>query len=76
MLSGGPKSGSLMPYIEEQRQDLLNRYRTSLWVPFTTKNNELIEDVFNLEIGHIEYQLAASGVKREEVSLRSKKMPK
>jgi hypothetical protein len=63
--------GVLMPYIEEQRQDLLNRYRTSLWVPFTTKNNELIEDVFNLEIGHIEYQLAASGVKREEVSWAS-----
>jgi hypothetical protein len=61
--------GVLMPYIEEQRQDLLKRYQRSLWVPFTTKNNELIENIFDLEIGHMEYQLSASSdVKREEVN--------
>jgi hypothetical protein len=61
--------GVLMPYIEEQRQELLKRYQKSLWVPFTTKNNQLVEDIFDLEIGHIEYQLSASSdVKREEVN--------
>jgi hypothetical protein len=62
----------LMPYIEEQRQDLLKKYQKSLWVPFTTKNNELIENHSDLEIGHIEYQLRASpGITRNEVGWAS-----
>ena len=49
--------GVLLPYIEEQRQILLDRYASYLTVPFVTTQGILIEDVRDLEIGMIQYQL-------------------
>jgi hypothetical protein len=49
--------GVLMPYIEEQRQLLLCQYQDLLKTPFITKNGARIDDVYDLEIGMIEFQL-------------------
>jgi hypothetical protein len=58
----------LMPFIEECRQDLLSRHAKRLKVPFTSSRGERIESLLDLEIGHIEWQLAArGGVKHEEM---------
>jgi len=58
----------LMPYIEEQRQSLLKRYRKHLRVPFKTTGGAQIDNVYDLEIGHIEWQLARSmGITRDEI---------
>jgi hypothetical protein len=51
----------LLPFVEERRQELLARLRHHFEVPFRTANGEVIEDVRDLEIGHIEYQLATRG---------------
>jgi len=59
----------LMPYIEEQRQNLLQKYQKFLRVPFTTAQGQLIDSLFDLEIGHIEWQLVSStAITREELS--------
>jgi len=58
----------LMPYIEEQRLLLLRKYERCLRVPFTTPSGERIDDLFDLEVGHIEWQLSGcAGVKRDEI---------
>ena len=58
----------LMPFIEECRQDLLVRHAKRLTVPFASSRGERIDSLLDLEIGHIEWQLAArGGVKREEI---------
>jgi len=49
--------GVLLPYIEEQRQILLERYGCFLSVPFVTNQGVRIEDRRDLEIGMIQYQL-------------------
>jgi hypothetical protein len=54
----------LMPYIEQQRQKLIERYRHCFKIPHVTKT-EVIEDVYDLEIGMIHWQLSqAKGLPR------------
>jgi hypothetical protein len=47
----------LLPYVEERRQDILTQLAAVLRVPFPTRFGEIIDDVRDLEIGHIEAQL-------------------
>lgn len=49
--------GELLPFVEQRRHDLLKLLDGVLKVPFRTKFGEVIEDVKDLEIGHIEYQI-------------------
>ncbi|OQX01538.1 MAG: hypothetical protein BWK80_59740 [Desulfobacteraceae bacterium IS3] len=48
----------LYPYIEEQRQIILNHLKRFLSVPYTTRFGEVITDIKDLEIGHIEAVLS------------------
>jgi hypothetical protein len=50
--------GILMPYVEEQRRSLLRTYASRLAIPFQTKTGEMVRDLYDLEIGHIEYQVS------------------
>ena len=50
--------GVMLPFVEEQRQDILARFAGVLRVPFLTQFGEEITDIHDLEIGHIESQLA------------------
>ncbi len=49
--------GVLLPYVESQRRELLDRYNGELMPPFHFANGLVIEDVSELEIGQLEYQL-------------------
>ncbi len=49
--------GTLLPLVEEQRQDLLVRLRRHLAVPFVTPEGGTVADLQDLEIGHIYWQL-------------------
>jgi hypothetical protein len=51
--------GVLMPYIEEKRRQLIEQYRAHLKVPFETKFG-VIDEVYDLEIGHVEFLLSRS----------------
>jgi hypothetical protein len=48
----------LLPYVEERRQALLRELSAVLKVPFCTRYGEIIDDIYDLEIGHIEAQLS------------------
>jgi hypothetical protein len=50
--------GVLLPFVEEQRQDILVRFAGVLRVPAMTRFGEAITDIRDREIGHIESQLA------------------
>jgi hypothetical protein len=52
--------GVLFPFVEERRRDLLRTFGHLLQVPFTGRNGDTIEDIRDLEIGHIESQLQRS----------------
>jgi hypothetical protein len=54
--------GVMLPFVEERRQELLTRLAGVLMVPFTTRFGEVISDVHDLEIGHIESQLINNGI--------------
>lgn len=54
--------GVLFPYVEEQRQAILRRLAGLLRVPFETRFGEIITDWRDLEIGHIESQIATNGI--------------
>jgi hypothetical protein len=47
----------LLPLVEERRLDLISRLSRFLKTPYTTRFGEVIQDVSDLEIGHIESQL-------------------
>ena len=49
--------GVLLPFVEERRQGILTQFDGVLRVPFTTRFGE-ITNIQDLEIGHIESQLA------------------
>ena len=49
--------GVMLPFVEERRQEILTRLAGVLQVPFTTGFGEVITDLRDLEIGHIESQL-------------------
>jgi hypothetical protein len=49
--------GVLFPFIEEQRQLLLRKYESLLFVPFVTNRGEAIQRKQDLEIGHLECQI-------------------
>ena len=49
--------GEIFPFIEERRQEIIQRFSKVLTVPFKTSFGEVIKDLRDLEIGHIEYQL-------------------
>lgn len=49
--------GVLLPYVEERRKELLPQISKYLKVPFKTRFGEIIDDVRDLEIGHIDSQL-------------------
>jgi hypothetical protein len=53
----------LLPYVEERRQLMLRELKGILRVPFTTRFGEVINDLGDLEIGHIETQLNTSGTR-------------
>lgn len=53
--------GVIFPLVEEKRRDLIATLRPMLGVPFATSFG-IVEDLCDLEIGHIESQLIASGV--------------
>jgi hypothetical protein len=50
--------GVLLPFVEERRQAILDEFSGVLKVPFTTRFGEVIEDLNDLEIGHIDSQLS------------------
>jgi hypothetical protein len=54
--------GVLFPYIEERRQQFIDGLRTILRVPFVKKTGEVVSDLRDLEIGHIEMQLKSMRV--------------
>ncbi len=47
----------LFPYLEIQRQKFLEEYGHKLLLPHVTSNGEVIENLYDLELGHIDYQL-------------------
>lgn len=51
----------LLPYVEDRRQQTLKDLKGILRVPFTTRFGEIISDLADLEIGHIETQLNMNG---------------
>ncbi|HEY9694174.1 MAG TPA: hypothetical protein V6D15_18375 [Oculatellaceae cyanobacterium] len=53
--------GELLPFVEERRREILERLSEVLQVPFTTRFGEVIKDLHDLEIGHIEYQISNNG---------------
>jgi hypothetical protein len=55
--------GVMLPFVEERRQEILAHLAGVLRVPFTTRFGEVISDVHDLEIGHIENQLITNGIK-------------
>ncbi len=54
--------GVILPFVEERRQEILTHLAGVLRVPFTTRFGEVISDVRDLEIGHIESQLINNGI--------------
>jgi hypothetical protein len=50
--------GEVLPFIEERRQEIIERLSKVLKVPFKNSFGEIIRDLRDLEIGHIEYQLS------------------
>lgn len=53
--------GVMLPFVEEKRQEILAQFAGILRVPITTRFGEIINDLRDLEIGHIETQLANNG---------------
>lgn len=53
----------LLPAIEEQRRGMIGRLENILRVPHRTRFDEVIEDLRDLEVGHIEHQLGDAGPK-------------
>lgn len=53
--------GVMLPFVEERRQDILERLKGVLKVPFQTDFG-VISDWQDLEIGHIEYQISNNGI--------------
>lgn len=49
--------GVLFPFVEESRQRIVEELASVLQVPFTTDRGDVIENLRDLEIGHIEWQL-------------------
>jgi hypothetical protein len=49
--------GVVLPFVEEVRQEILDRLEAVLQLPFTTRFNEVITDLRDLELGHIESQM-------------------
>jgi hypothetical protein len=49
--------GVLFPWIEGQRRWLLEQFGSRLAMPFTTRDERVIRDVRDLEIGHIQHLL-------------------
>jgi hypothetical protein len=64
--------GTLFPFVEEQRQNLLTRLRHYLRTPFITPEGATIEDLQDLEINHIYWQLTElrrQGVREASINL-------
>lgn len=47
----------LLPFIEEQRQSIINALHEHLTVPFETEYGQVIDSLYDLEIGHIFAQI-------------------
>jgi hypothetical protein len=56
----------VLPYIEERRQQLLEELSAVLSVPFRTVYGQVLTDVRDLEVGHIEAQLAVGSAQVSE----------
>ena len=56
----------LYPFVEEQRQMLLKQLKNYLSVPYTTRFGEIIKDIRDLEIGHIEAILKGNNRFRDQ----------
>ncbi len=50
--------GEILPFIEELRREILEHLAGVLRLPFTTRFGEVIKDLHDLEIGHIDYQIS------------------
>jgi hypothetical protein len=52
--------GTLFPYLEERRRDLIDRYGHLIRLPITTYDGRTIADRYDLELGHLRWQLQQS----------------
>lgn len=55
--------GVILPFIEEQRRILLGKLKSDLIVPFETRFGEVITELNDLEIGHIDSQISSGDVR-------------
>lgn len=62
--------GVMLPFVEEKRQEILAQFAGVLKVPITTRSGEVITDLRDLEIGHIESQLTNNGTPIDPARLR------
>lgn len=58
--------GVVLPRIEELRQQLIDRYSSRFRMPYRTRFNQIIDDVRDLEIGHVCDQLQTISAPRED----------
>jgi hypothetical protein len=62
--------GVLLPYIEEKRHELLVKYKHHMKLPYETKFG-VINNLYDLEIGHIEAQLCRNSVNTKIINMVS-----
>jgi len=62
--------GVMLPFVEEKRQEILAQFAGILKVPITTRFGEIINDLHDLEIGHIESQLINNKITVNSATLR------
>lgn len=54
--------GVMLPFVEEARQTIIAQIANVLTVPFRTRFGNVITDIRDLEIGHIERQVVGNGL--------------
>ena len=57
--------GTILPFVEERRRDILNLIGKHLTVPFVTSTGTLINEVERLELNHIMIQVNERGLRLE-----------
>jgi len=56
----------MLPFVEERRRELLGHLRGVLKLPHKTQTGEIIDNLLDLEIGHICHQLAVNRSRNHE----------
>jgi hypothetical protein len=54
--------GILFPFVEKKRHEILDQLNEVLQIPFKTRFGDVIEDLQDLEIGHIESQILTNNI--------------